>query len=259
MSFLNRMMASIGIGSAKVDTQLKSAQLRAGDDVEGIVAVFGGNVQQQVDSIYIYLMTHYYREVNDKRVRENISLGKYQISTPFMLEAGETKEFPFRFTLPNETPVSAGHSKVWIQTGLDIDLAVDPTDTDVLQVSPHPNAKLVLDAVQNLGFQMRKADCEYSRRLGRNYPFVQEFEFIPTSGPFRGRLDELEVITLPRPDGVDVLVQVDRRARGFAGLLEAAFDADETNLRIELGREHLAQGVPAIAGNLAEIVARYAR
>jgi sporulation-control protein len=42
MSFLNRLMASIGIGSATVDTIVESAQVRVGDTLRGVIQVRGG-------------------------------------------------------------------------------------------------------------------------------------------------------------------------------------------------------------------------
>lgn len=72
-----------------------------------------------------------------------------------------------------------------LKTGLDIDSAVDPGDTDRLEVLPHPHMQAVLDAVAGMGFQPKASTCEYSSRLGRGVPFVQEFEFYP-SPRFRG-------------------------------------------------------------------------
>lgn len=257
MSFLNRMMASVGIGSARVDTRLASAQVRAGDEVEGVVLIQGGSLSQQIESISLHVMTQYLREVDDRRVRENAVIGRFPVTQPFTVGAGGSREFPFRFTLPEGTPATMGQSQVWLKTGVDIAMAVDPTDNDALQVLPHRHAQPIHDAMAALGFRLRKVDTEYSRRLGGGLPFVQEFEYVPTT-QFRGRFDEVELVTFPHAGGVDLLLEVDRRARGLMGFFESAYDLDERHLRVQFGREHLAQGVNALAGYLTDILSRHA-
>lgn len=258
MSFLNRMMASIGIGSATVDTVLENARVRAGEPMRGVVRVRGGSVEQAVDAISLHLMTQYRREVNDRTVREAYRLGEIQVTSGFTLAPGESREFPFDVMLPDQTPATIGHTPVWLKTTVGISSAVDPTDKDYLEVLPHPHTQVVLDAVAQLGFRLRQVECEYSRRLGRNCPFIQQFEFVPTT-QFRGALDELELIFYPHAGGVDVWMEVDRRARGFGGLLEAAFDADESRLHVEFEVQHLAEGPHGVARHLVEIIGRHAR
>lgn len=48
MSFFNKMLASIGIGFAKVDTRLEKSSLRRRND-QGEVAVYGGNGNLQIN------------------------------------------------------------------------------------------------------------------------------------------------------------------------------------------------------------------
>ncbi|MED4604324.1 sporulation protein, partial [Paenibacillus validus] len=54
MSFFKKMLASVGIGSAKVDTELDSSQVSVGGAISGVVRVQGGSTEQQVDRIYLY-------------------------------------------------------------------------------------------------------------------------------------------------------------------------------------------------------------
>jgi sporulation-control protein len=144
------------------------------------------------------------------------------------------QELPFSFQLPFDTPLSIGKSKVWVTTGLDIKGGVDPSDKDYLKVIPNPLMSAVFTAVDNLGFRIREADCEEApRRLRGRLPFVQEFEFVPTSGSFRGRLDEVEIVFFPSGNGtLDMMFQVDRRARGLSGLFSEAMGTDETNVSL---------------------------
>ncbi|WP_199620394.1 sporulation protein [Paenibacillus alkalitolerans] len=257
MSFFNRMLASIGIGSAQVDTLLEKQRYQVGEEVRGVVKVRGGNIEQQIDRIYISLMTQYLKEVNDQKVYQNAELGKFSVSEPFKLAPGETKEIPFSFALPQGTPLSVGRTPVWLKTGLDIKSAVDPTDDDKIEVAPNAAMQTVFDAVSGLGFQLRKADCEYAPRFGYG-SFAQEFEFYPVSGPFRGKLDELEVIFTPSPaGGLEVLMQIDRRARGLGSLFAEAMDMDETFVRCRFDEATLSRGAQAVASELESVIRRY--
>lgn len=258
MSLFNQMLASIGIGSAKVDTRLKSSRVRVGEPLEGIVHIQGGSTEQRIDTIYLHLMTQYTRESNDQTTTHNTDVAKWQLSSPFAIGAGESKQVPFSFTLPLNTPVTAGRSRTWLHTGLDISSAIDPGDKDRLEVLAHPNMQAVLDAVTGMGFRPKGATCEYSPRLGRGVPFVQEFEFHPSSS-FSGAIKELELVFFVEPDSVDVIVEVDRRARGLSGFFEQALDMDERKQLARFSRHDLGIGSRHIADRIASIIERHSR
>ncbi|WP_274361827.1 sporulation protein [Paenibacillus thermotolerans] len=259
MSFFNRMLASIGIGAAQVDTLLDKQRYAIGEEVRGIVKLRGGNVDQHINTIYISVMTQYAKEIDDRKVYNTGEVGRFLVTDPFTLAAGEVKEIPFSFLLPSGTPLSVGRTPIWLKTGLDISSSVDPTDDDRIEVSPSAEMRTVLDAVSELGFQLRKADCEYAPRLGYG-AFAQELEYYPVSGPFRGKLDELEVIFVPNRSGgpLEVLLQIDRRVRGLASLFSEAMDLDESFVRVRLDAALLSGGARAVAGELESVIRRYA-
>jgi sporulation-control protein len=238
MSMFKKILASVGIGAAKVDTRLFQDALTPGEMVSGEVHIVGGDVAQNVDDIYIYIVTEYKQEVDDRTVTRECELLKYCLAERFELQPKQTKVIPFSVQLPYETPLTIGHQPVYVRTGLDISSAIDPKDKDYLQVHPHPLVRQVLNAVENLGFQLHKVDCEYAKHFGSRYPFMQEFEFRAT-GKYRSQLDELEVIFLLHPDELQVFLQIDRKARGFGGLLREAFDMDESYARISVTPAYL--------------------
>lgn len=258
MSMFKKMLASVGIGAAQVDLMLHQDTVQAGDTISGAVRIRGGRVAQYVDDVYAYVMTRYVRERNNSQTTVEATVAKFLLAGKFTVEANQLYEFPVSFPLPANTPVTMGRTPVWIQTGLDIKETVDPKDQDWLQVLPHPNSAVVLEAVRQLGFRLREAVCEYAPRHGRDgLPFVQEFEFVPTTH-FLGQLDELEIIFYPDDHGVELLLQIDRRARGLAGLFAEALDTDETFVRLRLDRGQLARGSGPVAGQLNELIRRYA-
>lgn len=255
MSFFNKVFASVGIGAAEVDTKLEKDTYMPGETVQGVVVIKGGKIDQQIDEIYLALNTTYLREADDRKYSVAATIDRFRLTTPFTIQAKEKKDIPFSFQLPYDTPLSIGRSKVWVTTGLDIKGAVDPSDKDYLKVMPNSLMSAVFNTVEQLGFRIREAECEEApRRLRGRLPFVQEFEFVPTSGQFRGRLDELEVVFFPGGNGtLDIMFQVDRRARGLSGLFSEALGTDETNVRLTVTNED----IPLLQQKIQNVIQRY--
>ncbi|PWW30199.1 sporulation-control protein [Cytobacillus oceanisediminis] len=256
MSFFNKVLASVGIGSAKVDTKLERDTVTPGEALKGVVEITGGNTEQKIDDIYLSLNTTYIKESDDKKYTVSGLIDRFRLAESFTLAANERKEIPFTFNLPSDTPLSFGKTKIWVATGLDIKNAVDPTDQDFIRVVPNPLMDSVLNAVSNMGFRLREAECEQApNRLRHRLPFIQEFEFVPVSGPFRGRLDELEVVFFPQPSGeTEILIQVDRKARGLGGFLAEALEMDETYVRFTVTNGD----IPYMQQKLQSMIAKYA-
>jgi sporulation-control protein len=255
MSFFNKVFASVGIGAASVDTKLEKDTLTAGEQVKGVVEIKGGNVEQQVDGIYLALHTTYVKESDDKKYTVSAQIDRFPLVDSFTIQPNERKEIPFSFQLPTDTPISLGRTKIWVSTGLDIKNAVDPTDKDYIKVIPNRLMSAVFQAVEDLGFRMREADCqEASYRLRKRLPFVQEFEFVPTSGQFRGKLDELEFVFFANSnDQMDIHMQVDRRARGLGGFLSEALNADETNIKLSVSTSD----IPNLRSKIQSVIEKY--
>lgn len=52
-----KILAAVGIGSAKVDTRLHQSQLLPGQTFSATIVVQGGDVAQKIDGIDLALMT----------------------------------------------------------------------------------------------------------------------------------------------------------------------------------------------------------
>ena len=222
---MKRVLTSLGIGAATVDTVLPTT-LTAGETVDARVDVIGGNDTQDVDAIYFALATRY--ETDDSHGTAKIDT--FRIADSFTIEPDEERSFSVEIDVPYHTPVTMGTTSVWLDTGLDIDWAVDPDDRDDLEIEPDPLRQALFDALESLGFRLHSAKCEATESLFADHRFVQELEFVPRSGPFAGELDELEIVTLPEDDGFELLLEVDRRG----GLLAEQFDLDEQSDRLSL-------------------------
>lgn len=248
MSFFNKILASVGIGSAKVDAKLSFSSIRVGDEVEGIIEVKGGNVEQSIDEIYLTINTNYEKEENDRVFHKQAVISTVKLNEPFVIMPGEIKTVPFRFELPLDTPITAGSIKVWLQTGVDIKGSVDPTDRDFVTILPNHMVEHILNAIKELGFTLRKVkNEEASYKLRKRLPFVQEFEFVPTKGSYYGKYDEVEVMfNQINKEKIEVYIEVDRRARGISGFFSEALDLDETIVKFTLHEQEL--------GNVKEIL-----
>ncbi|MDP5273956.1 sporulation protein [Chengkuizengella axinellae] len=257
MSFMKKMLSSIGIGSAKVDTVLNNDEFVPGDIIEGVVHIEGGKVEQKIEDVYLSIVTTYTeeREINDNEVdlTKQAVLNKIKISEPFTIGKGEKKEFPVQIQLPYDTPLTIGKTKAWIQTGLDIDNAVDPSDRDSIKITPNHLIDGLFKSLEDLGFRLYEVECEASKSLSNRLPFIQEFEFKPTSGPFKGKLDELEVVLFAEESQITVVLEVDRKARGFKGLLSEMLEKDESVIRFT----YTVEDIPNLQNGLYEIIEKH--
>jgi sporulation-control protein len=255
MSFFNKVFASLGIGAAKVDTKLEKSSYHAGETMKGVVEIHGGNVEQHIDEIYLTIHTTYIRESDDKKWTDYATIEQIRITESFTIGPNEEKIIPFELQLPIDTPVTYGNTRVWVATGLDIKNAVDPKDQDYIEVKPNRLTDAVLSALTDLGFYLREVECkEAPHSLRKKYPFVQEFELIPVNGPFRGKLDELEVMFFHHSTSeCEIILEVDRRARGLGGFLAEALNLDESLIRLTIQESD----VPKLTNNFQEIITRY--
>jgi len=244
MSFMKKMLSSVGIGSAKVDTILHGEEFIPGEPVDITVKIMGGNVEQKIDGLYFSIHCTYEQtfeyDGEEETETQVATLDEFQISEPFVLAAGEEKEFEYSFELPWHTPITVGHSEVWINTGLDIKRGKDATDRDHIEVKAGEMVNALFEALENMGFELQDAECE-AIPDGTNFPlpFVQEFEWVPVSGPFQGKLDEVEIVCVPEDDCVDVWIEIDRKARNISSFVSEMLSHDEDHLYFSFCEDEL--------------------
>ncbi len=220
-----RLLSSIGIGAATVDTKLEKSEFVPGEEVRGVVEIKGGGQEQMVDGIYISVKTRFSRTAGSDKALGTVE--RFPVAPRLTVQPGSREEVSFSFRLPYDTPLSIGRSEVWIETGLDVKSAFDPSDKDRITVRPNRWIQTVLDAIERLGFDLRQAENEtLPDRFQRRLTFGQEFEFVPRRGEFSGRLGELELVMFPSEGQIDLIMQVDRR--GFGGESHAQLMVSES-------------------------------
>jgi sporulation-control protein len=222
-SFLRRL----GVGGAEIDAVLDTDQVEPGGIVTGTLHIRGGEAGQTASRALIEIVARVVRQSGDDEQHVDEAIAGVELPGPIAL--GRDHALPFELEIPVHTPVTSlgGHNFVWLRSGLDVPWAIDPKDTDGLEVFPNEAQSNLLQAMESLGFRLYKVDIEpRSSWFGRRW--VQEFEFRPVS---RGQLrfDEIEIVFEGQHGTeLEVLMQIDRAARGFGGLLMELTDSDES-------------------------------
>ncbi|AQS60001.1 sporulation protein [Desulforamulus ferrireducens] len=175
-----KIMASFGVGAAKVNLVLDNEKCRIGESVRGKMVVQGGNVAQGIHTLDVdVVMKLNSRGKEISRVVETI-----RVARDFRIEARDTREIPFEHQIPFHYPLSKGSVSYTLVTKMDIAQAVDTGDADPLVVLPSREMELVFDALQFLGFKEKIG----SGKIGQ---YGQEFMYYP-SGQFAEQLKEME-------------------------------------------------------------------
>ncbi|HEX8443699.1 MAG TPA: sporulation protein [Allosphingosinicella sp.] len=224
---LKSILGRLGLGGAQIDAILDDHQIEPGDTVSGTLHIRGGEDGKTASRAVIEIVARVVHRMGDDEHHVDEAIAGVQIPGPFPL--GRDHEVPFSIELPLHAPVTSigGQNFVWLRSGLDVPWAIDPSDTDGLEVFPNQAQANVLHAMESLGFRLAKVDIEpRSSWFGRKW--VQEFEFRPTHhGQFR--FDEVEIVfENQRGSQVELLMQLDRSARGLGGFLMELTDRDES-------------------------------
>ncbi len=232
-----KILASVGIGAAKVDTVLETEHLQPGQKFNALIVIKGGDVDQEIAGLDLALMTRVKVDSEDGEYFTNHVIDKWRITDIGIIAAGAEKHIPFEARLHSETPITeinAGYnqSHVWLETGLDIDLALDPTDRDALHVYPNDAVSTFMEAMNRLGFNLVKADVEKGFLRASTFQShsgcYQELEYRPNSRSLFG-LQEVELSFVPEAHKTHVLIELDRAFRGD-GYVDLTIEHDHVNL-----------------------------
>lgn len=180
LPMFKKIMASLGVGAAKVNLILDDEQCRIGKSIKGRIVIEGGNVDQEIKTLDVDVVLRF--TIKGKEFTRVVDTIK--IARDFNSRAKETRELPFDYYLPVHYPISKGSLSYYLITRMDISRAVDTNDTDKLVVLPSREMAVILEAMDNLGFREKIG----SGKIGKH---GQEFEYYPTK-VFAEQLKELE-------------------------------------------------------------------
>lgn len=217
-----KLMASVGIGGAQVDTVLLSQSLIPGGLLQAEIHIDAGDVEQHINGLDLALCTLMKVESDDGVQWQTHILQRWRICEQRTLSAGEKLVVPLSEPIHAETPITelplANHqTRVWLTTELDISLALDASDTDSLTVAPNPAMLACMQAMDALGYDLFKADVEHGYLRGQQFQSqsgcYQELEYRPNQRSWMG-VKELELSFVADEECTHVLVEVDRAFRG---------------------------------------------
>lgn len=212
-------------GGAEVDTQLPNPNAYPGGTVEGVVNIKGGHTSREVNFVELAFTARVEVETEDSEYDSNVAFAKHRVAGEFRLEEGAQLQIPFSLQVPWESPFNVlggqplSKVSVGVRTELDIARSVDKGDVDALHVHALPGHEAILSGLTQLGFTLKGSDCEKGQLRGATLPFYQEVEF--NRSPHFPRINELEVTFITSAQGIEVVLEMDKR--GFFS------SSDQTN------------------------------
>ncbi|BDM65344.1 SpoOM protein [Shewanella sp. NFH-SH190041] len=213
-----KILASVGIGAAKVDTILQTEHLLPGQRFHAEIVIKGGDAPQELSGLELALMTKAKVESDNGSYFKNQVIQQWHLSDRKTIQPGEEIRLPFTAQLHPETPITElpvrhNQSVVWLATGLSIDLALDASDKDLLYIYPNEAVKHCLGVMERAGYQMMKADVEQgflsAPGFRSNSGIYQELEYRPNSLSLFG-VKEVELSFVPEANQTHVLIELDR-------------------------------------------------
>ncbi|MFC9999470.1 sporulation protein [Nocardia sp. NPDC127526] len=212
-----KLLASVGVGGAEVETELHTPGVQPGGTVQGVIRLRGGKVAQDIARVALEFVTRVEFEHADEESQGNRGFGRTDVHWAFTLGPNEPFEIPFALYTPLETPITFYNGRhlpgavVSVRTIVEIENAVDAGDSDPLGIGALPAQHVVLEAIERLGLPLRSADVEWGQLRGirQELPFYQEIEFGPSHR--YPRLNQLEVTFVARPEGMDVILEADKK------------------------------------------------
>ncbi|HET7325158.1 MAG TPA: sporulation protein [Halococcus sp.] len=201
---MGRVLSRIGVGGATVDTILPDDEFSPGERVTATVEMVGGDSEQTIENVYLKLIASTHDDETE-HVLDTYDL----LDETVILAADETKTIETELRLPLWTPITTTNGiTVRIDTGLDIEWAVDATDADKIDIVPDEFTDALFTAIEELGFAHYGTYITDEESWVEDRPLVQKFMFVPESEPFDTYLDVLGITCLPREEDLRVAVEI---------------------------------------------------
>jgi sporulation-control protein len=222
------VLASIGMGAAKIDLHLNKAIVTVGETMTGQISITGGNTEQKIEDLTVYLVLQSVQarsgnEFNQRVAEVNI------IHDPFIIQPAEMMQFPFRFECPNTLPASSMNTKYFFISDLEIKHAKDSYHRDYIEVIPSEKVLRFLEAFERLGLK------QVWEGLTRNEQgWSQLIQFHPTTY-FYGACDQVTVCFYDNlaTNSIEGILEIGERRKNLFALLNM-FHLDEKGCRFTI-------------------------
>ncbi|SHF12780.1 sporulation-control protein [Seinonella peptonophila] len=229
------LLASLGVGAARIDLILFGDCVNMGDEIKGKIVLMGGDVEQVIEGLYVdfNLESRYTDHDTVRKVHEVIQRIPI-FKDEFTIEPKQTEEFPFSFTCPLDLPVSSVSTRYYFQTNLEIKQGIDSKDRDYVEVYPVGLLDNFMRGFHRLGL-IHYAEG-YTGRGGK-----QIIQFQPTDW-LSGEFDEIVFDYQPSytVNGIGGFYELDKKTSGVMGALADHLDLDEAKGRYHFSPQQLA-------------------
>lgn len=233
-----KLMAKIGIGSAKVDLVLHGNEYTLGDTVEGELVLQGGAVEQYINKVDVQFML----ALRTKKSEHRQAMATIPFDCRFTLGAGERKAFPFMYRLPQDLLISSHAVAYYFTTNLDIAAGVDSQDKDYIRVNPPVRFTNIITAFEELGMREKHDSRAFDG-------YAQTFEFFPALF-LQDSVREVEFIAAIEEEQVRLLLVLDMPS--FSREMEVKREvvlSDELLVDVGRLRAYLQQMLEEMIGN----------
>lgn len=173
---IKKILSTMGIGCAKVDTFILTREVTAGEELKGEVHIFGGSVPQTIENISLELNVLSYTDdpctefPERKEVVEAI-----EIKEKFMINEKEEKVIPFEIKVKNSFPMTCGNTEYTLSTKIGIEYSMDGEDVDSVIVK-NPTIEEKLKEYTANGFKHGEGSGKVKRNLGATDGLTQLFK-----------------------------------------------------------------------------------
>lgn len=146
------VLASVGMGAAKIDLHLDQELVKTGEEITGQIAVTGGKAEQKVEGLSVLFMLQSVQARSASELNERVAVINV-CQDEFVLKPNEQRTFPFSFICPANIPASSINTKYYFDTNLEIKNAIDSHDRDFIKVLPDERLQQFLTGFKQLGFK----------------------------------------------------------------------------------------------------------
>lgn len=240
---LKELMATIGIGSAKVKLKTESPEVEIGGTYKGYIEIKGGSVEQVVKKVYVNLVltSAYGSGSNIRHVNRTIST--VTVMNKMILKPDQDLFIPIEFKIPLNIPVTKGRTRYYIMAGLEINQAIDPKASMPVKILPNSYMQMVFEAFSMLGFKEKAGFGDFAG-------MYQEFEFVPTKF-MSEELDVIEIFPSTGEEEILISLHIIKSSWGCFGSVD--IDPDERYKRFRLPYDEMTSS-SQLAEKLQEII-----
>ncbi|MCH5585100.1 sporulation protein [Shimazuella sp. AN120528] len=228
------VLASMGMGAAKIDLRLDKEIVTTGQEVTGQIVATGGNAEQKVEGLSVYFMLKSVHARSGSDLTERIAMIDVT-HEEFVIQPNETITFPFSFTCPANIPASSINTKYYFITNLEIKNAIDSHDRDFIKVLPDERVEQFLTGFKQLGFKQT-----WEGLVTDDQGWSQLIQYHPTTY-FYGVCSQIAVYYHHNleQDTIDGVLEVgEHHGNNYSALIDM-FHLDEKIRRFEITSEDL--------------------